>query len=580
MNNRIESAKTYLGILENYRKDHGYYPYFDQNFIRLLLTKYPDMINSIEMKKFIMENLFYYVESKIGELKDSGVDVINLDVINFGPKDLKDQLILFDRLCERLMSPNPVNIQTYGCYVSLIPLDFNNGSEFSKLFFTNLKIFSQVDLETKLSRLIYLKFNNVYNFHLLHTILFWIYNILFYYFMGFDPSNNILATVLYCIGGLFNIEHIKFMMSEGRTHFTRFGQISISVMHLFVLLVTIMVHNRHSQISPVMHISRMLAVVSLSIRGIWLMRIFKPSRFLVCMIYQVIKRIMSFFVMMFYTIFIFESIWRTLPSIQSGSMEDDNTFTDSMISTFSIAFMSYDTSTYELKEWIVFVLGMLVLNFIMLNYLVSIICIFYEEVAESKLMTDIDEVIKMINEADFILSGIPHFKIKYLINSTYIRIRRCKNKPKKEKELKKAWELYDAQINSPGVHYISLISTSEAPLTSFSPVVTPNQNLNASDVSIPDIQEISQREQLLDRISNITDNRVGSQTQEIITFVELQNKKLRLEMDAKLTIFMHQIADKMDHLLHEIKAKDKELNDYRELANTSRGNYKILPTEE
>lgn len=140
------------------------------------------------------------------------------------------------------------------------------------------------------------------------------------------------------------------------------------------------------------------------------MRIFKTSRFLVSMVYAVVLRIKSFFVMMFYFIFIFECIWRMLPSIASGFTSDDLSVADSLKSTFSIAFMSYSTDDYQLKEWIVFVIAILTLNFILLNYLVSIICIFYEEVATSTLITDIDEVIKMINEADCLYSGFPETK--------------------------------------------------------------------------------------------------------------------------------------------------------------------------
>ena len=121
------------------------------------------------------------------------------------------------------------------------------------------------------------------------------------------------------------------------------------------------------------------------------MRIFKSSRFLVSMIWGVILRIKEFFLILFYMMFIFEHAWRVLPSIESGTMQDDLSLYESITWCANVAFMGYDTTDYGGKEWIVFSIVGLVLNFIMLNYLVSIICIAYDDISDSTLITDLGE---------------------------------------------------------------------------------------------------------------------------------------------------------------------------------------------
>ena len=400
VSNRTESVKTYLNLLLSYKKKYGYYPYYDQDFIRLLLTKYPNLINSVEMKRFIIDNLFQLIGPKMGELKEAEFDTIEYPGEKFTPKDLRSKVNQIDEQVDSLFKTNPVNVQNYDCYVSLIPLDFRNGSRFSRLFFSNLNIFPQSEIETKLSKFIYFKFRMVYRFHLINTVLYWTYNLLLYLFMGLLLIDNLTTVSLFVLQIYFLVSEVKYLVSDGWAYFQRTGQVMVLCMHTytFIASVLLIIPDYREQESIMINVLRLSRVVFVSLRGIWRMRIFKTSRFLVSMVYQVVLRIKSFFVMMFYFIFIFECIWRMLPSIASGQMVDDLSVADSLKSTFSIAFMSYSTDDYELKEWIVFVVAILTLNFILLNYLVSIICIFYEEVASSTLITDIDEVIKMINE--------------------------------------------------------------------------------------------------------------------------------------------------------------------------------------
>lgn len=444
MNNRAESLKTYLGLLETYRKRHGFYPYFDQNFIGLLLTKYPHLINSLEMKEFIMKNLFYYVKTMKGELEDGDTDAFKLTFLNFGPKDIRDQMVLVDKHCNQMLKRSPVNINTFDCYISIIPLDFSNGSEFSRKFFSNISIFSQFELETRLSKLINYKWKKIYGFQVFMTLLFWVYNFMLYYYLGFSMGTEWMGIVLLLISTFFILCEVKFMLTEGLKFFKERYQIFVLTLHLIALwTVAIIQYNGGPVEFRAVNVLRMLSVVLVSLRGIWMMRVFQNARYMVTMLYQVMMRVLNFFVIFFYIIFIFESIWRVLPSV-IDSAEPDNSLGDSLIETFNVAFMSYDTSTYGFYQWVVFTLAILVLNFLMLNYLVSLICIFYEEIAENKVITNIQELIVMINETDNIYSGMQSLK--------------CWSKRRRKKV---ADQNANGEKEGIGLHYLTMISREE-----------------------------------------------------------------------------------------------------------------------
>ena len=543
MNNRIESAKTYLSIMESYKRDHGFYPYFDQNFIRLLLTKHSNLINSIEMKQFIIENLFYFIETKKGELQESGGDIIDVEdfgLISFGPKDLKNQMNFLDSRCEKLMKSNPVNVSTYDCYISLIPLDFRNGSEFSRMFFQNHKIFPQVEIETKLRIMIYHKWNKVYPYCLAQSLVFWLFNLAMYYYLGFDTSNKLMAAIVLTLNSVFMLCEIKLISSMKYEYLKNAGRLAVLLLNI-LSYTTIAAAYLNAQTASMawVHWLRLVSILAICFRGIWLMRVFQPCRFLVCMVYQVFIKIREFFILFFYLIFIMEAVWRILPTVTSGNFSEQYSFSDSLKNSFAIAFMSYDTTEYQLKEWIVFVVGILVLNFIMLNYLVSIICICYEDVAANKLITDLDEVLKMIQEVDHLFSGVGKITCK----------KHSKVGPVDEEES----EALPAE--SPGVHYISLVPR-QADSTSLSqPGWHHSQKTGGTGTDNRELH--SDQDMFLERVASITENKIGQRTQEIILYIDAQNKKIRQDIDAKLTIFMQQMSERMESFLEEIKNKSE-----------------------
>ena len=69
---------------------------------------------------------------------------------------------------------------------------------------------------------------------------------------------------------------------------------------------------------------RCINVLALSIRGITMLRVFKPTRYLITMLLQVFSDIIPFMVVLAYVVFIFSYVWRIVSAFGKEEVQEDS----------------------------------------------------------------------------------------------------------------------------------------------------------------------------------------------------------------------------------------------------------------
>ena len=58
---------------------------------------------------------------------------------------------------------------------------------------------------------------------------------------------------------------------------------------------------------------------------------------------------------------------------------------------------------------------------------------------------------------------------------------------------------------------------------------------------------------LVDKITDTTAITLNKNTKEMIKYIDAQNKKIQLEIDSKMTLFMNQIMQKLDNHFEQLR---------------------------
>ena len=144
----------------------------------------------------------------------------------------------------------------------------------------------------------------------------------------------------------------------------------------------------------------LIEIVVLSwIRGITYFRLFSNTRYMVNLISEVFKDMISFLILLFYSVIAFSFIFMSLQ--EDGY--DKETFSDLFINSYLLGLGEFSTDGFGTIQWVVFFLASLVNTLIMLNLLISIMGDTFQKVQENNLLADRKELIDMILEAETLL---------------------------------------------------------------------------------------------------------------------------------------------------------------------------------
>lgn len=130
------------------------------------------------------------------------------------------------------------------------------------------------------------------------------------------------------------------------------------------------------------------------IRGVNYFRLFHRTRVMVNLIKEVCKDMFSFLIIFFYSTLAFAFIYFALEDADSENL------TDYLVESYKLNLADYDTTDYNLLEWIVFFTATMGNTVIMLNLLICILFDTYDRVKANSLVTDRKEITQLVLEGE------------------------------------------------------------------------------------------------------------------------------------------------------------------------------------
>ena len=130
------------------------------------------------------------------------------------------------------------------------------------------------------------------------------------------------------------------------------------------------------------------------IRGINYFRLFHNTRTMVNLIKEACQDIISFLIIYWYLNIAFGFIYFALESAESDMI------TDYIVEAYKLTFADYDTTEYDLLEWIVFFISTMANTLIMLNLLICILFDTYDKVKALSVIADRKEIAQLVLEGE------------------------------------------------------------------------------------------------------------------------------------------------------------------------------------
>ena len=140
---------------------------------------------------------------------------------------------------------------------------------------------------------------------------------------------------------------------------------------------------------------RLVVVILCFLRGFTYFRTFNPTRVFVNLALSVTRQIYAFLVLLAYCVFGF--------GVTASIMSDDDSATQSWTSAFNILLGSFETGSFGLIQWVIFVACNLVNVIVMLNLLISIIGDAYDRAQVSLAEYDRHEKLQVVMEFEAVM---------------------------------------------------------------------------------------------------------------------------------------------------------------------------------
>ena len=316
---KVNSVKDFTDMLAIYITTNKKTPYIDDEVVREFLLKRSEYLTSSLYRYLIRKLLFWRREVEYsGELKAPDRTVAYL-----GSEDEKNENI--NKAVQILLKDKPANIQNFRCTETLVPLDFGNGSEFSAVFFDIVKSLPDNEIKRYYYCFVHYKWRKIYKFALIYSIVFWILNIIAYLFSGYFYDNKLLGISASILNVLFMAFEIKCAAADIRRYLSSAWNWLDLFIHMFsIFTVYILIFSNEIVSSSAIAWIRCINVLALSIRGITMLRVFKPTRYLITMLLQVFSDIIPFMVVLAYVVFIFSYVWRIVYAFGKEEVQEDS----------------------------------------------------------------------------------------------------------------------------------------------------------------------------------------------------------------------------------------------------------------
>jgi hypothetical protein len=400
--NKLFSLISYNSMFEAHALKYRENPYIDEEQIETLSKLEKTSMNNRYTRAVLGQIVFSPVRSEYGQLKKDDENIIALP-LNYKPSNLEEGIT-------KLMKEDFNTINKYHCYVTQIPLDLSIGSEFSIAFFANISNYSEEEIQTKYKVFIYHKWNQIYFLALTHSVVYWCLNIAVYFYMG-KYADGLWLGIIVCILNVLFIAYELKCFSSSKHKYMKDGWNQLDLFnHLLCLATTIiMMSINHDEYYIWINILRFISSLMIGIRGLSMLVVFKPIRYITTMFFQVLIDIWPFLIVLAYVMFISTLAWSIEPQIEDASqgfvdfIVALNVIINTSMGNFNTTFGDDQQMTRPQLVLIIFV--NIFSGLALLNFLISLISETYQRISEKRDYYDVLELLPVIQEIDLLFKN-------------------------------------------------------------------------------------------------------------------------------------------------------------------------------
>ena len=402
------SKETVIQTIKKYRDVRKRYFALDsEEFEKIVTTYKTKLIKDSKDEEILRMVLFSPIENPLNcQLKQAyeTMAVLDYDFSGFNKHTLHNAV---NETHTALTREFPKMIKRYQTCTTLVKVNLNNGSEFSRSLFQVLRRVSNEETKTFTKHLIYHKWNMVYwNMALPYSILFWALAVLAYLFFGYEFESRGLGVAIIVLNCFFLLFELKCLFSEGKHYFLSFWNWADVVLQTFCLASVVAILAKREMQNTTMNWLRLVSVLSIWIRAVTWFRVFRPIRYLVTMVMEVFADILPFLVILTSAILGFAYLLRLSPGLASEDGEIQPRFYPSFYDSIFLIFGNSPSNERQDKTlFVVTIIGNVILALALMNFLIAIISGTFSRIQEEKDLYDAKEILYLIRDFESFISG-------------------------------------------------------------------------------------------------------------------------------------------------------------------------------
>lgn len=397
--NKFYSLMSYNSLFASYAAKTRETPYIDEEQIETLSKLEKSKMNNRYSRAVLSQVVFSFIRSEFGELKHESINVMPLP-LNYKPHQVEEAITT-------LMKSDFATLNKYHCYITQIPMDLSTGSEFSIAFFSNICNYTEEEIQIKYKAFIYHKWNKVYYFALAHASLYWLFNLFVYLYMGKYVDVLWMAILIIIFNAIFIFYEIKCCRASARHYFQdAWNQFDFfnHIGNLGIVISMIIIKDDETHLS--INVLRFISTLLIGIRGISLLVVFKQTRHITTMFFQVLIEMWPFLIVLTYMIFVSTQAWSIEPQIEQLELPEFS-FLEALNVVINTSMGNFNTETGDGKrmtnfQLILIILVNVVLGLAMLNFLIALISEIYQKISDKRDYYDVLELLPIIQQIDLL----------------------------------------------------------------------------------------------------------------------------------------------------------------------------------
>ena len=285
---------------------------------------------------------------------------------------------------------------------SYVKINYIMGSQGSIEFLESLAECSNLDVMRSplIQAMVNYKWENAKYPMMIQGICFYVYLVLLSFYTAFALGNPYFTTCLLLINTLLLLYEVFQMTVSGSFYFTYVWNY-IDWVRSITLYIYIIINwfDKDNNISSSMFT---ITIFFSFVRGISYFRLFKLTRYLINLLFQVVQDIKGFLVLLMYSTLAFCFLFIVL-SKGKGGENGTEPFDIYLMQSYNLVLGNFDSTDYHIIEYICLTFALMINPIIMLNLLISIIGDTYDRVQSDNLSADMSELMDMIQEVENML---------------------------------------------------------------------------------------------------------------------------------------------------------------------------------